>query len=294
MTHGMAGDPRSRSIRLQDGRRLGYADLGDPGGRPVFYFHGWPGSRLDPIPTIGAAERARVRLIPVDRPGFGLSTRDAKRRLSDWPDDVAELADQLRLDRFSILGASGGGPSVAACAWALGHRLHATGIVAGWSRMSDRALRKQAGDRLMLGLAVRAPVLLTPVMGLMAMAAHRLPDRFLTAIVSQDLAEVDRRILADPAVAAAAVASGREAFVQGQGGAADDLKVTVGVWGFQLEDITVPVHLWVGTEDQSVPPGIMADYRTRLRLSSYSEFPGEGHLIFYTRAEEILRTLVGP
>lgn len=294
MTESPASDPRSNWIRLKDGRRLGYADLGDRNGQPIFYFHGWPGSRLDPIPTNGAAQRAGVRLLSVDRPGFGLSDPALGRRLKDWPLDVSELADRLGLDRFSVLGWSGGGPSVAACAWALSHRLEGAGIVAGWGPMGEPSQRKQArSDRVMLGLAARAPVLLGPVMGMMAVAARRLPDRLLMWIVAQDLADCDQQILADPGVAAAAVASGREAFVQGRAGAAHDLNATVGSWGFQLEDIEMPVYLWQGADDRAVPPPVMAEYRRRLKHNTYVEYPGEGHLIFFTRAEEIFRALVG-
>ncbi|HUP17328.1 MAG TPA: alpha/beta hydrolase [Acidimicrobiia bacterium] len=291
MIEGMAADPRSMSIRLQDGRRLGYADLGDPDGHPMFYFHGWPGSRLDPIPVIGAAERAGVRLLSVDRPGFGLSDPSPGRALSDWPKDVGHLADHLHLDRFSVVGWSGGGPSVAACAWAMPDRVHSAGVVAGWSEMSKPSLRKEAGDRFMLGLAARAPALLEPIMGLMSVAGRHLPDRVLMAIVAQGLGDSDKKVLANPKVAAAAVASGREAFAQGRVGATDDLRVTVGAWGFGLEDIALPLYLWEGADDHAVPPSVMADYR-RISHNQYVEFPGEGHMIFYSRAEEIFRTLV--
>jgi pimeloyl-ACP methyl ester carboxylesterase len=51
-----------------------------------------------------------VRLIAIDRPGKGLSAFQSSRRLVDWPDDVVEVATTLRLDRFAVLGISGGGP----------------------------------------------------------------------------------------------------------------------------------------------------------------------------------------
>lgn len=294
MTEGTASDPRSSWIRLKDGRQLGYADLGDRNGQPTFYFHGWPGSRLDPVPTIPAAERVGIRLLSVDRPGFGLSDPAPGRRLADWPVDVGELAEGLGLDRFSVLGWSGGGPSVAACAWALADRLDSAGIVAGWGPMDQPSQRRQArSDRVMLGLAARAPVLLEPVMGMMSLAARRLSDRLLMWIVSQDLAEDDQRILANPDLAAAVVATGREAFAQGSVGAAQDLKTTVGSWGFQVEDIEMPIQLWQGVDDRAVPPAVMAEYRRRLKHNTYVEFPGEGHLIFYKRAEEIFRALIG-
>ncbi|GAH37048.1 unnamed protein product, partial [marine sediment metagenome] len=84
---------KGKRIRLRDGRALGYAEFGDPGGRPVFYFHGFPGSRLEAQLGDGEASRSGVRLIAVDRPGFGLSDFQAGRRIVDWPDDVSALTD---------------------------------------------------------------------------------------------------------------------------------------------------------------------------------------------------------
>jgi len=61
------------TIRLKDGRLLGYAEYGDRQGRPVFFFHGTPGSRRMRHPDDQMAKAARVRLITVDRPGYGTS-----------------------------------------------------------------------------------------------------------------------------------------------------------------------------------------------------------------------------
>lgn len=36
----------NETLWLRDGRLLGYAEYGDLDGKPVFFFHGWPGSRL--------------------------------------------------------------------------------------------------------------------------------------------------------------------------------------------------------------------------------------------------------
>jgi pimeloyl-ACP methyl ester carboxylesterase len=101
-------------IELRDGRQLGYVEAGDPDGHPIFYFHGFPGSRLEielsgvDVAPLGA------RLIGVDRPGMGLSDFAPHRYFGDWPEDVSQLADALGLDHFSVVGVSGGGPYVAA------------------------------------------------------------------------------------------------------------------------------------------------------------------------------------
>ena len=95
-----AAESANRTCRLPDGRKLGYAEGGEPKGVPVFYFHGFPGSRLEA--TLFPA--AGVRLIGVDRPGYGLSTARPWRKLADWPADIAELADHLGLKRFGVVG----------------------------------------------------------------------------------------------------------------------------------------------------------------------------------------------
>jgi pimeloyl-ACP methyl ester carboxylesterase len=95
------------NIILSDGRKLGFAEFGEMQGEPVFYFHGFPGSRLEAKLAETMAKDSQVRFIGIDRPGFGLSDFKPKRALVDWPNDVTELADSLGIDQFFILGVSG-------------------------------------------------------------------------------------------------------------------------------------------------------------------------------------------
>ena len=62
----------AETITLADGRTLGFDDVGDPAGVPVLYVHGTPDSRRARHPDDGVAAAAGVRLVAVDRPGFGL------------------------------------------------------------------------------------------------------------------------------------------------------------------------------------------------------------------------------
>jgi len=97
---------RDNWLYLRDGRRVGFLACGDASGRPVLYCHGFPGSRLEvPLADRIVAQKG-IRLIGVDRPGYGLSDDRPGRSLNDWADDVAELADHLGIERYSILGAS--------------------------------------------------------------------------------------------------------------------------------------------------------------------------------------------
>jgi len=113
----------NKTIHLHDGRTLGYAEYGRADGKALFYFHGHPGARLEARFLAEQAAQTGIRLIGVDRPGMGQSSFQTGRRLLDWPDDVAELADSLQLDRFAVVGFSGGGPYALACAYKISHRL---------------------------------------------------------------------------------------------------------------------------------------------------------------------------
>jgi len=95
-------------VRLADGRRLGYSEFGARNGRPIFFFHGFGTTRVICPPDERPAVELAVRLIAVDRPGIGLSDPQPGRRLLDWPTDVAELADRIGLESFSVIGWSGG------------------------------------------------------------------------------------------------------------------------------------------------------------------------------------------
>ena len=108
-----------KTVKLSDGRSLSFARFGDPSGKPVFYFHGFPGSRFEAQSNHEAFLNAGIQILALDRPGIGHSTRKNKRKLLDWPDDVVEVAKILNLEKFSILGVSGGGPYALACARAI-------------------------------------------------------------------------------------------------------------------------------------------------------------------------------
>ena len=122
-------DLLNQQIPLKDGRKLGYAECGNLKGKPVFYFHGTPGSRFECNILTEAANSIGARIIVADRPGFGLSDFKKGRQLLDWPNDVTELANNLGIDRFAVMGLSGGGPYAAACAFKIPERLKAVAMV---------------------------------------------------------------------------------------------------------------------------------------------------------------------
>jgi pimeloyl-ACP methyl ester carboxylesterase len=134
------------TVRLHDGRVIGVAMVGDSDGFAIVHCHGSGSSRLEVMLLAEAAAAQGIRLIGLDRPGVGRSDPKPGYRLLDWPGDVAEVADQLGIERFGIEGISAGGPYVLACAYAIPQRLTACGLV---STVSPPDLIGRAGTRSM-------------------------------------------------------------------------------------------------------------------------------------------------
>ena len=123
------GNVRGEIITLPDKRKLGYLIIGE--GHPVFWFHGLPGSRISVLNLSKIS--GPLKLIGVDRPGFGLSNFTAKRRMSDFAQDVCYLADQLKIDKFAVVGWSGGGHYAITCAALLPERVTKAIVISGLS-----------------------------------------------------------------------------------------------------------------------------------------------------------------
>ena len=252
------------TVELRDGRALGYEDLGPRVGYPVFGFGGTPHSGLE---GLGAqpAESTGVRLVVVDRPGYGRSDFQPDRELLEWPGDVAQLADALGLDRFSVFGMSGGGPHAAACAYALGDRVSALCLVSSPGPVWDRP-----------ELRFSLPLHRQP---LVEVAAR---DR---AAAAEVLLEDCRRQLAkerwsDDGARASAEGYARDLFI-----------LFVSSWGFAPEQISVPTLIWHGDRDPAVPFAVGEFFHRTIPGSSLRVQRGDGHLLFARHAEEILASL---
>ncbi len=288
----MASKKAGQTLRLKDGRRLGYAEYGQPEGQPLFYFHGFPNSRLGAQLANTAAAQHGVRIIALERPGFGLSDFKPGRAIRDWPDDVVEAADALGIDQFAVLGVSGGGPYAAACAAKIPHRLTATAIVSGLGPPDVPAAARgfSLWNRFNFALARWFPLLARLMFGLMGLAMRRSPERTLRFMI-RSAPPADKAIMARAEVWAALKDDLREAFRQGSRSAFWEAMLFLRPWGFRLQDITAKVHIWHGEDDNIVPPSMARYLAQAIPECRASFYPGEGHLLIVDRMDEIQELL---
>ena len=285
--------PDTRVMELPDGRELAWLEFGDPSGTPVIGFHGTPGSRFQLVVDEEPVRAAGVRLISVDRPGYGHSTYQPDRKLADWPPDVGQLADHLGLDRFGVIGVSGGGPHALVCAALMGGRVAAAGVLSGVGRLGAPGAEDamMPSNVLVTKLGRRSTKPLEAVFGVMTRVQRRWPDQTMRLMAKQ-LPEADAVIIRRPEVRRMFIQETRRASPTTAKASAQDFQLFVRDWGFRLEDIVVPVHFWQGDADRNVPVAHARQMAAAIPGAVLHEVPGGGHLMSLDRTAEILSTLV--
>jgi pimeloyl-ACP methyl ester carboxylesterase len=289
-------DARGRTMAVAGGRTVGYADWGDPDGFPVVHLHGTPGSRLSFDYADESARRLGARVIATDRPGIGLSSTRPDYTMFDVADDVAALADALGIDRFAVVGWSGGGPYALACPARLGDRVSAVAMVAPAGPLDTRAARRAMTtlDRIGWLLSVWAPVVGAPLLGFGMRWSLRHPAS-ATKSFAKELPQTERDLLAAlPAGVVGPVIGSAEAGRTGGRGIVDDYRALGRPWPFRPADIHVPVHFWHGDDDRYVPLSVSQTLSTEIPDARLTIVPGSGHLIAVSHVEQILTDLLPP
>lgn len=230
-----------------EGRRLAYATYGDPGGHPVLFCHGTPGSRLLGRLLDAVAAKRSVRLIAPDRPGIGQSDAHPI-GIDDWPADADALLSHLDAESAGVVGFSGGAPFALACGRLA--RVEHVSLVsgAGPPDIGDTGRTQRAVGML----ARRVPWLLSPLFGLQRrLFARRDPEAAL-ALVANGHPETED--LSPDEVARLVKADVLESTANGPGGVIREMGLLARPWPFDLESVDAPVTVFQGRHDTNVAP----------------------------------------
>lgn len=209
-------------------------------------------------------EEYGLRQIVLERPGFGISTFDPDREILDWPEDVREATDALDIDRFYLLGGSGGAPFVLACAARIPDRLLGVGVIAGLGPLD--APGTTDGMALTYRLAFRAaalPFVLWPFLWVMIQTLRIRPGH----------------------------RGMQEGVRQGPKGPLYENRLHIQPWGFELSSIPCHVHLWHGEQDRFTPLSMAEYVAETIPSSTLHTYPEESHYFPDKYNEEFLSTL---
>jgi pimeloyl-ACP methyl ester carboxylesterase len=271
---------REHVVEASDGRRLAVVERGDPGGLPVVFHHGTPGSRLGRHPDESVYEG--VRAIFYDRPGYGGSDALPRRTVATAAADTSAIADALGIDRFAVEGGSGGGPHALACGALLGERVTKVAVVVGAAPSDDPDLDWISGmndlNRAEVAAAQEGPDALEAFLLPFATQARTNPNAVIEEIAAS-VPEADQAVMARPAVRAIFAEGLAESVRQGVCGWADDDLAFVKPWGFELTEVKQEVRLWQGELDVLVPRAHAEYLESKLPHARFDLVPNAGHML---------------
>jgi len=282
---------REHAVELAGGRSLGVAEFGPPDGRAIFWFHGTPGARRQVPPAARRLARTEnLRVIGVERPGIGKSTPHLYNSISEFADDLEELADALAVERFGLAGLSGGGPYVLACAHAMPDRVIAGAVLGGVAPTQGPEAAPGGAMRLAATFAPLIHLLREPLGGLLTFFVQSIRPLSNQAfdMYVRFAPEGDKRVLGDRAI--------RETFIEDMMlGSQENLRSFIydlilfsRPWGFSIRDIDVPIHFWQGDDDNLVPPEHAEHLAHLVPGAKLIRDPGGGHLAGLGMAAEAL------
>jgi pimeloyl-ACP methyl ester carboxylesterase len=249
-------EAQRKTVSTGDGRRLEVTITGPEPGRVVVVHTGTPSDGRQFLEAVQAGVERGLRQVSYARPGYADSDRHEGRSVADCVADVEVIADSLGIERFHVMGASGGGPHALACAALLPDRVISAATVAGAAPHDGPGLDWTAGmgaeNIEEIGLAEQGAASLQPWLEDQAEEFVGASTEDVLRIFGDLVSEVDRAVLTGDYVEHV-LASMRGSVGNGVWGWLDDDLAMVRSWDFDLNAIEVPVTIWHGAQDRFVP-----------------------------------------
>jgi pimeloyl-ACP methyl ester carboxylesterase len=281
------------AVRLPDGRRLCFANYGSAGGATVIALHGTPGSHLKFAGAAEAAATHNLRLIALNRWGYGGSDVPRQPSFAAFAADVAALADALGIGRFAVTGISGGGPYAAAVAAVLGDRITASALVAPVGPIAGVSPAPELGlvHRLSFRVLPHWPGVVRAAFGALGHVAARRPQ-LATRIAAGRALRADKAMACDAAFADSLGRTFAVGLAQGAAGPAIDVTLFGRPWNVDLALTHAPTRIWIGDEDRNVPlsavDGLANELTRAPRPPEMTRLKGHGHFWIAHNHDEVL------
>jgi pimeloyl-ACP methyl ester carboxylesterase len=276
-------------VQLGSGAQLSWQEYGQSTGFPVFYFHGLPGSSLEPKPADTIIKELGVRIIAIDRMGYGHSTSGDGVELPEFSEAVSEIANSLNLNRYSLLGFSGGVPFALACAFNLNNQVDKVAIVSGVADFTTEVMLTHYNPdfKALFELAATDPDLAKHHFEALAPTTQSMME-----LMGANLPADDQRIFGTDAFYGHYFKNLDIALNQGVRGMMNDAKVIGVPWPINLREIRVPTTIWHGEEDLNCNVAISDYFANSIPNARLNILPGKGHFFIFEHWREVLSDLI--
>jgi pimeloyl-ACP methyl ester carboxylesterase len=276
---------QEKPLTLLDGRKFSYSIYGKDDGFPVFYNHGFPSCKKEfKLWNLCVKTSHKLKWISFDRPGIGFSDPKRRRKLLDLPDDIIELADFLKIDKFAVVGASGGGPYGAACAYKIpSSRLVGLLLLSAIGPMYK--VKYEGIDPYFessFNMTRKFPLISRLFIHFKMAPTFKSFEKYYKSI-QKSFPEMpdspDKKWMIKPEIIQYIAEMQTLAFRQGSKGIFQDQLIYAKYWGFKAKDIPseIPVTIWHGKADINAPVSMAEYYNKEISHSQAHFLDNEGH-----------------
>jgi len=283
-----------KTLQLSDGRNISYEEYGDPEGELVVHCHSVLGSRLEQSFNADEISRQKkVRVVVADRPGFGASDPDPDACFAKWSHDLAQLLDFLGAKQCCLTGYAMGGQYALACAHEIPDRIKRIALISAGATPETAEDYEQIVPLYKMNnkLARHVPKVYNLLSSVLVKGVLNDTENFFSRL-SEKLGPADQQIMNSKNFKTEMFASLREGFKQGGSASSRDIVQYMHDWGFDLNNISTPTHIWHGDRDHHVPCILSDKFSPYLSNKKYFTQEGMGHYMFYTHWEKILTELL--
>ena len=269
------------TVRTASGRTLAYAETGEPDGAPVFYFHGIPGSRLDFHQPFNrpALDGAGVRIIGIDRPGYGGSDFQRRRRYTDCSRRRGDRGRRPRNRPLRHRRLFGRRSLRRRVRHRTPHRVTSVGVVSGDGPAEMPNFRDGMGktDALMIRIARWASPVGRLAINQARRQAERAPEKF-SGQFDKELSPPDVAVHREAGMREAVRVAFLESTRHGARGIIEDYRIWSAPTGLDYTKVHCPARLWHGDADAVVPVHHASYVAALIPDAELEVMPGVGHL----------------
>ena len=283
------------TVTTADGAVLEYLVSGPADSRTLLFQPGTPNAGAAFRAIVEPAAALGLRTVSYSRPGYGQSTPRPGRSVADAVADVETVLDAAGAQEFVTLGWSGGGPHALATGALLPERCQAVAVLAGVAPYPAHGIDWFAGmgegNLEEFGAALAGPGELSALLESFAAELATVTGDGVTEALASVLSPVDRAALTGE-FAEEMAAAVRRAVASGIAGWRDDDLAFVSDWGFELDQISVPVDIWQGRQDRMVPFEHGQWLAAKVLNAQAHLFATEGHLSMVNQVPAVLAELL--
>ncbi|MBS4198135.1 alpha/beta hydrolase [Bacillus sp. FJAT-49732] len=277
-------------IHLRDNRKLSFKSYGDKNENKVIFFHGFGSSASAIHPDTEILDKNNIHFIAVNRPGYGDSTLIEKYTMEDVADDINELLDCKGIQKVSVIGYSAGGLFSQVFTDKYSEKVISLNLVSSAIPLNSKETKKilPSNWKMISYMNRYFPWMSKTFFRKLSQDLTNNLETTIQKSINQ-MVEEDKRIVNDANLKLVITKGAVEAYHNKGAAVYNDALALCKKITLNKPSSNIKVNIWQGRKDNIWTPSTSMYLREKYTNSTNSFLDDEGHLLYLSQWEEILK-----